>query len=187
MAATVEIRADWGGTDNAPGTVDQTVTNLRYKTADNNTQDLNNPIVIPAAGSNFSRFKQTFLEVTVAGGFAQIDNVKIWVDTFNWTGCNLKIGQEFPVHSSTATTGYDVSDTDADVTNHTDVTTSLNHGTTHTSSGTALGPITIAETGAVIDAVGETTHYWVTSLEVTSTATVGLQTARTENVEYDEI
>jgi hypothetical protein len=186
MVATVEVRADWGGADNAPGTIDQTITNLRYKEADNNTQDLNNPVTIPAAGTKYSYWKHTFLEVTVAGGFTQIDNVNIWVDTFNWTGVVLEIGDQHPIHSSTATTGYDVADGLNVLTTHTDITTLTDHGATHTSSGTARN-VTISETSSILDAVGETTNYWVTNIEVGTSAVAGTQTARTVNVEYDEI
>lgn len=185
MVATVEVRWDYGGTDNSPGTIDETVTNLRYKEADNNTQDLNNPVTIPAAGTKHSYWKQLFLEAT-AGTFTQIDNVNLWVASFDWTGVTLNIGNELPVHSSTATTGYDVADGLNALTVHTDITGVTNHGATHIASGSAKN-ITISEAGGVIDAIGETTNYWVTAIEVASTAVAGTQTAKTENVEYDEI
>ena len=188
MVATVEVRTDFGGSDNSPGTVDQTVTNSRFKEADDHTQDLVNPVTIPAAGTKFSFWKHNFLEVTAAGGFTQIDNVNLWVDTFNWTGTTLWIddGLAALAHNSGSTLGYDVADGLNDLDTHTHITTKVNHGTTHTSSGTAKS-INISESGSIINIVNESTDYWVKNIELTTSAVAGLQTARTQNVEYDEI
>jgi hypothetical protein len=190
MVATVVARDDTGGTDNSPGAT-ATQTNLRYKEADNNTQDLVNPVTIPAAGTKYSFWKHTFLEVTAAGGFTQIDNVNLWVDTFNWTGTTLWIddaSQTALTHNLTSpsTVGYDVADGLDILSTHTHITTPVNHGTTHTSSGTAK-VINISEAGGIINIVNETSDYWVTNVELTTSAVAGLQTARTENIEYDEI
>ena len=188
MVATVEVRTDFAGTDNSPGTVDQTVTNLRYKEADNHDQDLVDPVTIPAAGTKYSFWKHTFLEVTAAGGFTQIDNVNLWVDTFNWTGTTLWIDDGLAAleHNSGSTLGYDVADGLDILSAHTHITTPVNHGTTHTSSGTAKS-INISEASSIINIVNESTDYWVTNVELTTSSVAGLQTARTQNVEYDEI
>ena len=186
MAATATIYAEKGGADDAPSATPDTVTNLRYKEADNNTQDLLNPVTIPPSGTKWSYWKTCYAEFT--GTFTQIDNVKLWVDTFNWTGVTLWIddGLAGLTHSSATDAGYDIADGLNNLNTHTHITTPVNHGTTHTSSGTAKS-IRIDETGNVIDTAGEETTYWVTALEVGITAVAGTQTARTENLEYDEI
>jgi hypothetical protein len=187
MAATVQIRQDYGGTDNSPATTDEAVTNLRYKEADNNTQDLNNPVTIPGAGTKYSYWKHCFLEVTAAGGFTQIDNVKIWVTSFDWTGVTLEMGGQYPIHGTASTAGYDVADGLDVLTVHTDITTVQDLGAAN-SSGTALGPITINDNaGGPIVAVNQSTNYFVTNIEVGTTAVAGTQTSKQVNVEYDEI
>jgi hypothetical protein len=190
MVATCTIYDDIGGTDNDPAVTPIAVTNLRYKEADNNTQDLNNPVTIPAAGTKWSFWKHNFAAFT--GTFTQIDNINLWVNTFNWTGVTLWIDDNLAglTHVSGggagADDGYDVADGLNNLNTHTHITTPVNHGSTHTSSGTAK-PIDIDEAGGVIDAAGEESNYWVTAIEVGTTAVAGTQTARTENLEYDEI
>ena len=189
MVATVTIQDDTGGSDNSPGAT-ASVTNLRYKEADNNTQDLVNPVTIPTAGTKNSFWKHSFLEVTTAGGFAQIDNVNLWVDSFDWTGTTLYIddGDAGLLHNLTTPSeaGYDIADGLNDLDTHSHITSKVNHGTTHIASGSAKS-INISEAGSVINIVNETTDYWVTNLDLTTSAVAGLQTAKTENVEYDEI
>jgi len=65
MAATVVIKSAHGGTDGAPA-VENTVTSIRFKTADNDTADTNNPLVKPTSGTNYSFEKWLRLHVEVA-------------------------------------------------------------------------------------------------------------------------
>lgn len=186
MVATVAIRSDTGGTDNTPG-ASATVTAVRYKEADNDTVDLVNPVTVPAAGTKWSYWKHNYLEVT-GGTLTQIDNINWFVTSFDWTGTTLWIddNQALLVHSSTDDTGYDVADGLNNLNTHTHITTPVNAGTTYINSGSGK-PIDIDEVGSVIDAVGEMSNYWVTSLELTTSAVGGVQATKTITVEYDEI
>jgi len=190
MVATATIFDDTGGTDNDPSVSPTTVTNLRYREDDANTQDLTNPITIPTAGTKWSFWKHNFAAFT--GTFTQIDTINWFVTTFNWTGTTLWIDDNLAglVHFSGggagADDGYDVADGLNDLNTHTHITTPVNAGTTYTNSGSGKS-IDIDETGNVIDAANEETNYWVTAIELTTSATSGTQAARTVTVEYDEI
>ena len=187
MVAVFDVAIDFGGAVDAPGTVDQVATNLRYKDADNNTQDLNNPMVIPGAGSVLSRWKQCFLKCTTAPD-TQVDGVVFFTTTNPYpTGVVLLAGDETPVKTDLLTTGYDVSDvSDEDMTNHADITATTDVAANYTSSGSSLA-VSITESGNVINATGETTDYVVTQLQVSSTATQGTMPTETLRFEYNEV
>ena len=187
MAAVFDVAIDFGGAVNAPGTVDEVATNLRYKDADNNTQDLNNPIVIPAAGNILSRWKHCFLKCTTAPD-TQVDGVVFFTTTNPYpTGVVLLAGDETPTKTDALTTGYDVSDVSDEVmTNHDSITGSTDVAANYTSSGSSLS-VSITESGNIIDATGETTDYVVTQLQVASTATQGTMPTETLRFEYNEV
>ena len=65
MPAVVEIRSAHGGTDGSPGS-ENAVTSVRFKSADNDTADTNNPLVRPSSGTNYSFEKWIRLYVTTA-------------------------------------------------------------------------------------------------------------------------
>jgi len=187
MAASADIYSATGGTDNNPG-ANNIVTTVRYKEADNNTVDLNNPVTIPPSGTKWSYWKHNYIQF--GGTFTQINNIKWWVASFNWTGVTLWIDDNLAAlqHSTGTpnTTGYEVADGLNNLNTHAHITTPVNAGTTYTSSGSAK-TIDIDESLGVIDAAGESSNYWVTALEVGVTAVAGTQAAKTCNVEYDEI
>jgi hypothetical protein len=187
MVAVFDVAIDFGGAVDAPGTIDQVATNLRFKDADNNTQDLNNPIVIPGAGNVLSRWKHCFLKCTTAPD-TQVDGVVFYTTTAPYpTGVTLLSGDETPIKTDALTTGYDVSDvSDEAMTNHADITASTDVAGNYTSSGTAKS-ISINEAGSVIDAIGETTNYLVLQLQVASTATQGTMPTETLRFEYNEV
>ena len=185
MVAVFDVSWDYGGTDNSPGTTSESVTNLRFNAEDTNDQDLASPIIIPGAGTEYSYWKQLYLECTTAPD-TQVDNVKIYSDgTLGWgTGSTVKIGDELPVHNSGATTGYDVANAQEVMTNHTDIT-----GSTDLFSFTSGSPktVSISEAGSIINAIGETSNYIVLQLEVASTASAGTKAAETITWQYDEV
>jgi len=186
MVATATIFSDTTGTDNTPGATNS-VTEVRYKEADNDTIDLLNPVTIPAAGTKWSFWKHNFVQFT--GTFTQIDTLNWFVTSFNWTGATLWIDDNIAglTHASGGSDdGYDVADGLNDLNTHTHITTPVNAGTTYTTSGSGKS-IDIDEAGSVIDAANEESNYWVTALELTTSAVSGLQTARTCTLEYDEI
>jgi len=188
MAAAFNVMLDTGGTDNNPGTSTNTDAlgppNIRFKQADNPTIDANDPMPIPAAGTEYSRWKQIYLKCTTAPS-TKVDNVKIYTDEGGFgTGITVKIGDGVQVHNSGATTGYDVSDTNEVITNHTDVATATDFFTY--GSGDPRS-VTISETDSQIDAIDETTDYIVLSMEVDSTASPGDLANETFTWQYDEI
>lgn len=189
MVATMSVRYDFGGTDNNPGT-EQDIDalgppTLRFKQADDATIDANNPMPIPAAGTEYSRWKQVYLYCDAAPD-TQIDNVRFYTDGGGFgTGITVNVGDEFPVKNSGANTGYDVSDANEVMTNHTDIT-----GSTDAFGYTAGSPLSgpsISEAGGVIDAMGESTNYLVFQMEVINTASPGNLADETFTFVYDEI
>ncbi|MHA7839859.1 MAG: hypothetical protein ACX98W_20535 [bacterium] len=76
MAATVQIRELNGAGETA---TDKTSGTVRFKNADDATVDLNNPLVIPTSGREYSFEK--FLRLYIAGGtFTQISNLRAYTD-----------------------------------------------------------------------------------------------------------
>lgn len=107
MAATVQILEKSGaggtGTDKTGGTI-------RFKNADNATVDLNNPMVKPTSGSDFSFEK--WLRLNVAGGtYSQITNIRAYSDGSNGLGTGILLWAKAVTAyatpaEATATTGY---------------------------------------------------------------------------------
>jgi len=186
MVATATIFSDTTGSDNAPGATNS-VTEVRYKEADNDTIDLVAPVTIPSAGTKWSFWKHNFVQFTAT--FTQINALNWFVTTFNWTGATLWIddNQAALTHASGGSDdGYEIADGLNDLNTHAHITTPVNAGTTYTNSGSGKS-IDIDESGGLIDAANEESNYWVTALELTTSAVAGLQTARTCTLEYDEI
>jgi len=192
MVADMSVYFDFGGTDNTPGTEQDTDAlgppRMRFKRADNATIDSANPVTIPPSGTNYSRWKQIYLLATVAPD-TQVDNIRIHNDGGGFgTGITVNNGIQFPVKTNALNTGYDVSDTDDQVmTNHTDITTQEDFFANHGSAGTALGPVTIGEAGGIINLANETCHYVVLQMATLNTATPGAKAAETITWLYDEI
>jgi len=188
MAAVFSVFLDTGGTDNNPGTE----TNvdalgppaIRFKQADDPTIDAVDPMPIPAAGSEYSRWKQIYLKCSTAPS-TKVDNVKFYTDSGDFgTGITVNVGDGVQVHNSGATTGYDVSDANEIMTNHTDVAAE-----TDAFSYTSGAPrdVTISEASSQIDAIDETTDYLVLNMVVESTASPGDLANETFTFQYDEI
>ena len=97
----------------------------------------------------------------------------------------MNVGDQFPLHSAAVETGYDVSDANEIMTNHTDITSSTDAFTFN--SGSPLSGPSISESGSVIDAISETTNYLVLQMEVIDTASPGNLTDETFTFRYDEI
>lgn len=163
MAATVQIveKNGAGGTQ-----TDKTSGTIRFKNADNSTVDLNNPMVKPGAGTDYSFEK--WLRMNVSGGtYSQITGVKAYSDGANGLGTGVglyaKAVASFATPAeATATTGY------------TDFFTYT--------SGAALtlgaGPYT---------STGEKADHLVMICTVASTASGGLTPSETLTIAWDEI
>lgn len=163
MAATVQIveKTGAGGTQ-----TDKTSGNIRFKNADNATVDLNNPMVKPPSGTDYSFEKWLRLNVT-GGTYSQITNIKAYSDGANGLGTGVglyaKAVTSFATPAeATATTGY------------TDFFTYT--------SGSALslgaGPYT---------STGEKGDHLVMIATVASTASGGLTPSETLTISWDEI
>lgn len=189
MVAAFNVNFDFGGADNAPGTEQNTdglgPPNLRFKQADDATIDSASPMPIPTAGTEFSRWKQIYLFCATAPD-TQVDNVRFFTDGGGFgTGITVNVADQFPLKSDLVDTGYDVSDANAVMTTHTDIT-SITDAFTFNSGSPLSGP-TISEAGNIINAINETTNYLVLQMEVISTASPGNLTDETFTFRYDEI
>jgi hypothetical protein len=87
MAATIEIRSYHGaspdsGTNVAGGSV-------RFKQADNDTVDANNPIPVPGAGTNYSYVKNLRFYVGATPPSNSVNNLKFYTDGANGLGTGV--------------------------------------------------------------------------------------------------
>jgi hypothetical protein len=194
MAATMSVYYDWGGTDDTPA--NETDVDalgppcIRFKTNDDATIDTNNPIPIPAAGTNYSYWKQIYLYCDVAPS-SYINNIKFYTDGGGFgTGIAVKVGDETPTKNSGSDGGYEVatgtpgSTGDEMVAAHADLT-----GSTDVFTYTSGAPktVSISEGSSQIDFAGETSDYVILQMEVGSTASPGNLTDETFTFKYDEV
>jgi len=184
MVATATIKDDTGGTANTPSGSGTTVTNLRYKEADDNTQDLVAPVTIPASGTKYSYWKHTWIEFT--SSFTQIDTINWFVTSFGWTGTTLEVGDGTQTHTSASDAGYDPAVGLNVLTDHDTISALTDAGGTYTNSGSGRS-VSISESGNIVNAAGESSDYVITNLDLTTSATSGTQSAVTITFEYDEI
>lgn len=85
MPATVQLIEKNG----AGGTAtDKTSGNIRFKNADDATVDLNNPMVKPTSGTDYSFEKWLRLNVT-GGSYSQITNIRAYSDGSNGLGTGV--------------------------------------------------------------------------------------------------
>jgi hypothetical protein len=163
MPATVQLveKNSAGGTQ-----TDKTSGTIRFKNADNSTVDLNNPMVKPPSGSDWSFEK--WLRMNVSGGtYSQITNVRVYTDGSSGygSGVNLwfKAVAAFATPAeATASTGY-----------------------TNAFTYTSGSPLTLG--AGPYTSTGEKADHLVAMLEVQSTASGGLLTAETLTLAWDEI
>lgn len=107
MPATVQIveKNGAGGTQ-----TDKTSGTIRFKNADNATVDLNNPMVKPPSGTDYSFEK--WLRFYVSGGtYTQIDNIRAYSDGGNGMGTGVGVHAKAVTAYSTpaeatSTSGY---------------------------------------------------------------------------------
>jgi len=179
MAATVENHVSDGA---GPAVAEATL--LRFKLADNNTLDANNPCVKPAAGTNLSWWKNIRLWVAGTGASTAINNVKIYTDGAldaggEWVSCTIYVGDETPAAYDQATTGGADTGT-AMVGNRTGITGQTDFFT-YTSGAVK------AVSGSVGTGINQAiSDYIVLQLSVGTTATGGQQDAETITWRYDE-
>lgn len=88
MAATVVIN-EWNSPEGTVAT--KSGGTVRFKNADNSTVDLVAPLVIPTSGQEYSFEKWLRLQITDAGGFTQVDNLRSYSDAANGFGTGVKM------------------------------------------------------------------------------------------------
>jgi hypothetical protein len=189
MVATVSVYFDFGGLDGAPGT-EQDIDalgppTLRFKAADDATIDANDKLVIPAAGTIYSYWKQCYLYCDDADSHT-LSNFKLYSDGNNGlgVGVDVYVGLQFPTKTNASNAGYEVADSQTElVAGHGGITTSAS-----VFDYTSGAPLTIScgEAGSVIDDTGETTKYFVLQMNVASTASAGDTPNETLTLAYDE-
>lgn len=163
MAATVQIIEKNG----AGGTAtDKTGGTVRFKNADNSTVDLNNPMVKPGSGSDWSFEKWLRLNIT-GGTFTQISNIKAYSDGTSGLGTGINVWAK-------AVTAYA---TPAEGTSSTGYANFFTY-TSGAPLSLGAGPFT---------GTGEKGDHLVMLGEVQSTASGGLTPTETLTVAWDEI
>lgn len=166
MAATVNITSYHGSTGTTTANVDGAT--VRYKLADNDTVDANNPIVIPTSGTVYSWIKQfRFNAATTPAN--SITNLQVYSDGANGMG-----------------TGVDLLiKTSATYTDPTSQQATALSGTV--SAFTLTSSSTLAVTGTLSNpATGAFGDYIQTQLSVASTATQGNSGTEVLTFQYDE-
>lgn len=196
MVATVSTRTDNGGTNGSPASNNDIdglgPPNMQMRTDDTAVVDTAAPIVIPAAGTNFSFVKSSYLFVDVAPSL-QINNVKFFTDGVNGlgTGVGQVVGTQLPVRNSGSTAAYIVATGTIGTTGN-EMTTFYTgiSATTDVFTLTSGSPksITISEAGGIMNAVNETTDYVVFQMTVANTASpISATPNETGTWRYDEI
>lgn len=163
MAATVQI-IEKNGAGGTP--TDKTSGTIRFKNADNATVDLNNPMVKPASGTDWSFEK--WLRMNITGGtYSQITNVKAYSDGGDGLGTGVDLFAKATASYATPAEG----------------TSSSGYADFFTyTSGSPLslgaGPFT---------GTGEKGDHLVMLLSVADTASGGLTASETLTLAWDEI
>lgn len=176
MAATV---ATYGFTGTSPGT-GAAVTTLRFKNADDNTVDTNNPVIKPSSGTNYSFWKSIALFATVAPSVS-ISNVKIYSDgTLGWAGCQVDIGDQqtdtYIQATGSSNNGDEMVASHSQISSKTDLFTY-----------TSGSPLSVTLSASWADTTGRITMFLVLQLAITSAASGGVQAAETMTWQYDEV
>ncbi len=184
MAATVIINEVNGA---APGTrTDKTGGTVRFKNADNATVDLAAPLVVPSSGQEYSYEKYLRLEITDAGGFTQIDNLRAYSDGSNDFVTGIKLWYavtgsyrppEIPSESADPPQSTAAGSPQENMTDFFTTTS----GAPIDMDAINTGPVT---DGSPAEQIGD---YLALVMEVETTASQGVLTAETLTFAYDEI
>lgn len=162
MAATVTILEKNG----AGGTAtDKTGGTVRLKKADNSTVDLNNPLVKPASGSDWSFEK--WLRLNFAGTYTQASNLKAYTDGSSGLGTGINLWAK--AEASYATPAQASSST----------------GYANAFTYTSGAPLSLG--AGPFTGTGEKGDHLVLVCEVQDTASGGLTPSETLTLAWDEI
>lgn len=193
MTAAFDVMLDYGGTTANPGSND-TISNMRFRTDDVNTQDTTNPVPSVSGETRYSAWRHVYLECTTIPA-TKVDNIKFYCDGGGFgTGIAVFVGDEFPTKNAATSSGYERA-TDHLTTGENCSELSAGHGgitgvtdlfTNYPTASPMSGP-SISEASSLIDATGETTNYLVLQARVLDTASSGTKSAETWTFQYDEI
>ena len=183
MAANVIVNEINGS---APGAKsDKTAGTIRFKNADNADIDLNDPLVVPGSGQEYSFEKWLRLEIA-GGAFTQISNLRAYSDGANGFGTGVKLwyavtgGYIQPVVPSEAADPPQSAAAGSPVENMADFFAAT-QGSPIDLDGINAGPFT---DGSPAEDIGD---FLVLVMEVEATASNGVLAAETLTFAYDEI
>ncbi len=182
MAATVIIN-EW---TSAVTQADKTSGTVRFKNANNATVDLIDPLVVPGSGQEYSFEKWLRLQITDAGGFTQIDNLRAYSDGTNNFGTGIKAWYAVtgtfmdPVIPNEASDPPQSAAAGSPQENMTDFFTSTS-GSPIDMDANNSGPFT---DGSPAEHIGD---FLVLVMEVETTASNGVLSTETLTIAYDEI
>lgn len=172
MAATTVIKEA-----NGAGATATTVTNVRFCTTDSYNPGTTYPAVVPTSGSNYSYWKQIFLNADTAPS-GTINNLKFFTDgTIGWTGVTLKVAD---VASYDQATGVQGTTGDNAATDHTNTPTMVDASTYTSASPLSLSGSLTATTGKI------NTGYLLLQTTISTSAGPGTVSAETLTIRYDE-
>lgn len=170
MAATVEVRVTYGEAGSEQ-TVESDAPNLNLLSVDDyvTLSTVDNPIVIPDAGSNYSCERWFRVYVADMGGSSKLKNFRVYADTDEpITNAVLKYGQ---------TDTYDTpKDTASSI-------ATANIPTSEPAENLYIGGAPDGE----ITTAGNYTDYGVLQLEVPSTTTFGVCSTVNITIMWDEV
>jgi hypothetical protein len=148
-----------------------TATNVRFKTADDCTQDTNNPMVKPAAGSNYSYKKTIYLNADSTPS-SIINNIKLFSDgALGWTGVTVGVKAATSYAQATGTPG---------------TTGDSLAGTSDLFTYTTGSPLAL--TGTISNpSTGKVSQYVEMQAVVSTSAVAGALAAETITFRYDEV
>ncbi|MFH0938237.1 MAG: hypothetical protein V1899_03015 [Planctomycetota bacterium] len=166
MSANVKVYS-WHGAGAGSG-ADITSADVRFRLSDVDTGDTANPVVIPAAGTNYSWLKNLRLYATTSPA-SIIDNLKFYSDGVAWaTGITVK-GKASDTYVDPVANGA-----------------SILAGATDLYTYTTGAPLSL--TGSISNpTTGDFGQFVVAQLLMASTASPGVSTGRTYYFRYDEI
>jgi hypothetical protein len=195
MAATVQIHRHTGVGTTGGGTSQDDITsiNTRANAQDaHETADVDNPIQIPAAGTNYSYWVSTRLNVTVTPS-GTIDNIRWYSDGSNNFGTGVTCVAGYADEDDVTNDGYRIATgtpgETGDILNETNYDSLIDQGgSTYTSDAfgfTSGSPLSI---GGSMDnpATGVLGDFVVYQILVGTSASPGATTQETFTFKYDE-
>lgn len=167
MAATMSIQELNGA---SPGSA-TSITNARYNANDAAGPGTNNPLVKPAAGTNYSFWKFHYLNADTSPT-GTINNIKWYTDgSIGWSGCTLYVGGHSVYSQATGTVG----------------TTGNVFSAASYVAASFVSAVPFSVGGSIDNpSTGRASWYVVSQVGVSTSASAGTLTAETIYWRYDE-